>query len=189
MAFKFIILSAFVAAVANAGAIPLAYQTHAVAAAPLAVHTKIVDADHDPHPQYNFAYDVHDSHTGDIKSQHEERDGDVVHGSYSLVDPDGTKRTVDYTADPHNGFNAVVRKEPLAHHVVKTIAAAPVVKAVHAAPAVAYHAAAPAVAYHAAAPAVHAYHAAAPAAYYQTAHYAHHEPLAYAAPATYAYHH
>lgn len=69
-----------------------------------------------------------DAVTGDIKDQHESRDGDVVQGSYSLVEPDGTKRTVDYTADPVNGFNAVVRKEAVAHH-------APVAVAAHAAPA------------------------------------------------------
>lgn len=56
----------------------------------------------------------------------ESRSGDVVQGSYSLTDPDGTRRTVDYTADPVNGFNAVVRKEPL----VAKVAAAPVAKTV-----------------------------------------------------------
>lgn len=51
-----------------------------------------------------------------MKSQHETRDGDVVKGQYSLVEPDGSIRTVDYTADKHNGFNAVVHKtEPLNH--------------------------------------------------------------------------
>ena len=56
-----------------------------------------------------------DAHTGDAKSQHESRDGDVVHGSYSLLEPDGSTRTVHYTADPHNGFNAVVDRTPAAH--------------------------------------------------------------------------
>lgn len=57
-----------------------------------------------------------------------------MEGSYSVVDPDGTKRTVDYTADPVNGFNAVVRKEPIgvaAPVVAKAVApviAAPVAK-------------------------------------------------------------
>ena len=51
-----------------------------------------------------------DPHTGDLKSQWEQRDGDVVKGSYSLVEPDGSIRTVDYTADKHSGFNAVVSK-------------------------------------------------------------------------------
>lgn len=31
-------------------------------------------------------------------------------GQYSLVEPDGTIRTVDYTSDPKSGFNAVVTK-------------------------------------------------------------------------------
>lgn len=52
-----------------------------------------------------------------MKSQHETRDGDVVKGQYTVVEPDGSIRTVDYTADKHNGFNAVVHKtEPLKHH-------------------------------------------------------------------------
>lgn len=55
------------------------------------------------HPHYSYNYGVHDGHTGDVKSQHESRDGDVVKGQYSLVEPDGSVRTVDYTADDHNG--------------------------------------------------------------------------------------
>ncbi|KAL4710462.1 hypothetical protein ACJJTC_008864 [Scirpophaga incertulas] len=62
------------------------------------------------HPRYAFNYGVADHSTGDVKSQHETRDGDVVKGQYSLVEPDGSIRTVDYTADPVNGFNAVVTK-------------------------------------------------------------------------------
>nr|CAD7447706.1 unnamed protein product [Timema bartmani] len=68
------------------------------------------------YPAYKFDYAVHDPHTGDIKNQWESRDGDVVKGSYSLVEADGTLRTVDYTADKHNGFNAVVKKSGHAHH-------------------------------------------------------------------------
>lgn len=68
------------------------------------------------HPQYAFEYGVADHSTGDIKSQHEVRDGGVVKGQYSLVEPDGSVRTVDYTADDINGFNAVVSKSlPVAH--------------------------------------------------------------------------
>lgn len=74
--------------------------------------------EYDAHPQYNFAYDIQDSLTGDSKNQHETRDGDVVQGQYSLTDPDGYRRTVDYTSDPINGFNAVVSRQPLG--VVKT---------------------------------------------------------------------
>lgn len=36
-------------------------------------------------------------------------------GSYSLVEPDGNVRTVIYTADPINGFNAVVQRGPVVH--------------------------------------------------------------------------
>lgn len=45
-------------------------------------------------------------------------------GQYSLVEPDGSVRTVDYSADPVNGFNAVVSKSAPSVHV------APVVKEV-----------------------------------------------------------
>ncbi|XP_052561904.1 cuticle protein-like [Culex pipiens pallens] len=68
-----------------------------------------------------FLYSVHDDHTGDIKSQQEERHGDDVKGQYTLIDADGYRRVVDYTADEHNGFNAVVRREPLTQKVVKAV--------------------------------------------------------------------
>ncbi|XP_054264275.1 cuticle protein 7-like [Macrosteles quadrilineatus] len=68
-------------------------------------------------PKYAFDYTVADYHTGDSKSQWETRDGDVVKGQYSLIEPDGSVRTVEYTADDHNGFNAVVKKtEPKIPH-------------------------------------------------------------------------
>lgn len=62
------------------------------------------------YPKYEFKYGVADGHTGDQKSQSEIRDGDVVKGQYSLVEADGTIRTVTYTADDHSGFNAVVTR-------------------------------------------------------------------------------
>ncbi|PSN53437.1 hypothetical protein C0J52_05130 [Blattella germanica] len=74
--------------------------------------------DYYAHPRYHFNYGVKDQHTGDLKSQWEHRDGDVVKGSYSVLEPDGSVRTVDYTADDHNGFNAVVKKSGPAHHPV-----------------------------------------------------------------------
>ncbi|CAH0731901.1 unnamed protein product, partial [Brenthis ino] len=114
---------------------PVAYAAPIAKVAAVAPVTKVAVEEYDPHPQYSFAYDVQDSLTGDSKSQQESRDGDVVHGSYSVVDPDGIKRTVEYTADPHNGFNAVVHKEPIAVKAVAPvakIAAAPVVHHVHA---------------------------------------------------------
>jgi hypothetical protein len=107
--------------------------------APVAVAQAVRAEPFDPHPQYQFGYSVSDAVTGDQKSHSESRDGDFVQGQYSLVEPDGTIRTVTYTADGVNGFNAVVDRH------------APQVRAVAAAP-VQYAAAAP-VQY--AAPAVH----------------------------------
>ncbi|KAH8286251.1 hypothetical protein KR054_005446 [Drosophila jambulina] len=68
------------------------------------------------YPKYHFDYGVKNAHTGDHKSQWETRDGDKVKGSYSLKESDGTTRVVEYTADDHNGFNAVVKKLGHAHH-------------------------------------------------------------------------
>lgn len=42
--------------------------------------------------------------------------GDVVKGQYSLAEPDGTIRVVQYTADKVNGFNAVVKRIGKASH-------------------------------------------------------------------------
>ncbi|XP_026735979.1 larval cuticle protein A2B-like [Trichoplusia ni] len=151
MAFKFVILACLIA-VARAGVVPAAVAAPLVAAAPVAARLE----EFDPLPQYNFGYNVADSLTGDYKSQNEQRNGDLVQGQYSLVDPDGTRRVVDYTADSVNGFNAVVRKEPLvaaapavvaepavvpARYAAAPVAAAPVVAARYTAP-VAYPAAA-----------------------------------------------
>ncbi|XP_067001089.1 cuticle protein 19 [Anabrus simplex] len=76
----------------------------AVAAAPA------VAVDYYAYPKYTFDYGVADPLTGDVKNQVEHRDGDVVKGQYSLVEPDGSLRVVDYAADDINGFNAVVKK-------------------------------------------------------------------------------
>ncbi|XP_050424025.1 uncharacterized protein LOC126835458 [Adelges cooleyi] len=64
-----------------------------------------------PQARYSYGYTIEDSSTGDLKDQHEIREGDNVSGRYSLVEPDGTRRIVEYTATPDTGFNAVVRKE------------------------------------------------------------------------------
>ncbi|CAB0017111.1 unnamed protein product, partial [Nesidiocoris tenuis] len=77
------------------------------------------DDDHHDHyapPHYSYEYKVHDGHTGDIKSAHETREGDVVKGYYTLKEADGTTREVHYTADKHHGFNAEVKKIGHAHH-------------------------------------------------------------------------
>lgn len=76
-------------------------------------------------PRYGFNYAVNDPLTGDSKAQIESRDGDVVKGSYSLREPDGTLRVVDYIADSASGFNAVVKRIGPATHPL-TIVSAPV---------------------------------------------------------------
>ncbi|KAI8116983.1 Larval cuticle protein A2B [Lucilia cuprina] len=96
----------------------LAKTVAAPLAAPVVAKAEVVDA----YPQYKFAYNVQDALTGDSKTQEETRDGDVVRGSYSLIEADGSRRIVNYYADSVNGFNAVVSKDV-------PVAAAPVVAA------------------------------------------------------------
>ncbi|XP_045446120.1 cuticle protein 19-like [Melitaea cinxia] len=112
------------APVSHYAAAPVAHY----AAAPVAryatpVHS-IVSAHEEEytHPKYDFSYSVADGHTGDNKSQHESRDGDAVHGEYSLLEADGSVRTVHYTADAHNGFNAVVSNSAPAGHATPAAA-------------------------------------------------------------------
>lgn len=93
--------------VGESHAVPLAHPAPVSVAVPV-VQTRIEPFD--PNPHYAYAYTVNDQYTGDSKSQHESRAGNVVRGQYSLTDPDGSRRTVDYTADAQNGFNAVVRR-------------------------------------------------------------------------------
>lgn len=149
-------------------AAPVAKYASPVYAAPVAKYAApyapAYDSEYDPNPSYSYAYDIQDAYTGDSKSQHESRHGDVVQGSYSLTEPDGTRRTVDYTADPHNGFNAVVHKEPAGHPKLPTPVAYAAPKAYPAPIPLAY---------------------AAPKAYAAPLAYA---PKAYAAPAYAAYH-
>lgn len=104
---------------------PVVAAAPLVRAAPVAVAAKL---EADSYPQYQYAYNVQDSLTGDSKTQEETRDGDIVKGSYSLIEPDGSRRTVNYYSDPVNGFNAVVQKDvPVATPVVA--AATPVIAA------------------------------------------------------------
>lgn len=62
-------------------------------------------------------------------------------GQYSLVEPDGSVRTVDYTADPVHGFNAIVSKSAPSVHappitrnivpaVVKQVVPVPLARAI-----------------------------------------------------------
>ncbi|XP_055643746.1 larval cuticle protein A2B-like [Toxorhynchites rutilus septentrionalis] len=131
--FKFVILSAFLAVAVAQHYDTQYYQQPDYYTQPALLKTiqpTLVKAvNHVEYPEapaeYRFAYDVHDEHTGDIKSHQEERHGDNVKGYYTVVDPDGFRRVVEYSVDGHSGFNAVVRREPLeGHKLVK--AAAPV---------------------------------------------------------------
>ncbi|XP_073817924.1 larval cuticle protein A2B-like [Musca autumnalis] len=135
MAFKFVSFFALLAFVSAGGIVSASHVYHTApaavvksvaslhphAAAAHPIYAK-VDDEFDHHPQYKYGYDVKDSISGDSKSQVEERNGDVVRGEYSLIDADGFKRTVKYTADDVNGFNAVVHREPLAKAVVAATA-------------------------------------------------------------------
>ncbi|KAG6465508.1 hypothetical protein O3G_MSEX015195 [Manduca sexta] len=113
-------------------AAPAAVAYHA-APAPLAYHAPVAavlahrEDQEFAHPKYEYNYSVADSQSGDNKSQQESRDGDVVKGSYSFHEADGSIRTVEYSADDHNGFNAVV------HNSAPTAAPAHIVNAVPAA--------------------------------------------------------
>ncbi|GAB6023983.1 hypothetical protein CHUAL_008709 [Chamberlinius hualienensis] len=60
---------------------------------------------------YNFGYDIEDNVYNNYQSRHESGTSDPkgqVTGSYSLINPDGSRRTVDYIADWVNGFRATV---------------------------------------------------------------------------------
>jgi hypothetical protein len=97
---------------ARAEVVPVAPAKLVAPALPVAKIVQVVPAQAQlqPNPSYSFAYEVQDQITGDSKSQQETRNGDIVKGRYSLIEPDGSRRTVDYTADPTNGFNAFVQK-------------------------------------------------------------------------------
>uniref|UniRef100_A0A8W7NXN1 Uncharacterized protein n=1 Tax=Anopheles atroparvus TaxID=41427 RepID=A0A8W7NXN1_ANOAO len=110
-------------------AAPVLHAPAVVAAAPILKHVEA----YDPNPHYSFSYGVSDPHTGDSKHAEETLANGVVHGSYSLTEPDGTIRKVTYTADKIHGFNAVVEKSGHAVHAApvlkKVVAAAPLVHA------------------------------------------------------------
>ncbi|XP_013186823.2 uncharacterized protein LOC106132052 [Amyelois transitella] len=76
--------------------------------------------DHDDYyaiPKYTYEYKVEDPNTHDNKYQHETRDGDVVKGVYSLHEPDGSVRTVEYSSDKITGFNAYVKNSAVTKHI------------------------------------------------------------------------
>lgn len=106
MAFKFVIFLATLAAV-NAGVIETGWQQPqhgwqqpqhgwnagwqpqptVIKTVQPAIIKKVV---HEEAPaNYEFNYEVHDTHTGDIKRQSEKAENGHISGQYSLVDPDG----------------------------------------------------------------------------------------------------
>lgn len=103
---------------ANAGFLPSPAVSQTVV-------SRTINGGYDHHPQYSFSYYVNDPQTGDIKDHQEVRNGDKVSGSYSLVEPDGSRRTVSYEADGENGFNAAVgRQSPVLGPIASIIAKA-----------------------------------------------------------------
>lgn len=102
MAFKFVIFVAALAAV-NAGVIETGWQqpaqgwnagwqpqTTVVKPAIIAQPAIVKKIVHEEAPaNYEFNYEVHDTHTGDIKRQQEKAENGHISGQYSLVDPDG----------------------------------------------------------------------------------------------------
>lgn len=53
-----------------------------------------------PNAQYQFSFDISDDESTNYHNRKEQRDGEKISGSYSVVDSDGYIRTVTYTADP-----------------------------------------------------------------------------------------
>nr|XP_026493441.1 cuticle protein 7-like [Vanessa tameamea] len=121
----------------------------AASAIPLVPVAKYAYAEAEAPAHYEFQYSVHDEHTGDIKQQQEARAGDDVHGSYSLVQPDGVHRIVEYTSDKEHGFNAIVRYEghPIPQPAPAKIAYAAPAKIAYATPAKITYAAPAKIAY------------------------------------------
>ncbi|XP_069705124.1 uncharacterized protein [Periplaneta americana] len=67
--------------------------------------------DHYNEVQYDYRYAVDDPKSGVINDRWEQRYGEYVKGAYSVLDPDGRVRTVDYEVDGPKGFHAVIRTQ------------------------------------------------------------------------------
>jgi hypothetical protein len=61
--------------------------------------------------QYDYRYAVDDPVSGVINDRWEHRHGEYVKGAYSVLEPDGKVRTVDYEVDGPKGFHAVIRTQ------------------------------------------------------------------------------
>ena len=106
MSAKVIVFFAFVA-ITSAGILQGAYYPQPT------ILKQVVHAAPEAPANYDFNYAVNEPSTGDVKSQQEKAVNGVIHGSYQMNDADGFLRTVEYTADDINGFQANVRREPL----------------------------------------------------------------------------
>ena len=137
MASKFIALFALVAV---ASAVPQYYQQSYQPVVKQIVQPTIVKKIAYEQPEapanYDFEYSVHDDHTGDVKSHHEVAKDGSVEGYYTLIDADGYRRVVHYTANHEQGFIAKVEREPVEGHKIVKVAQ-PVVQKYVAAPVVA----------------------------------------------------
>jgi hypothetical protein len=126
MAFK-LVLSFTILSIVSAGVVDLGYNSnyyHQPAAYVQPTYIKQVQPAivkqvvQEAPANYEFNYEVHDSHTGDIKRQQEVAKDGAISGQYSLIDADGYRRVVSYTADDHHGFQANVQREPVDHKVI-----------------------------------------------------------------------
>jgi hypothetical protein len=61
--------------------------------------------------QYHYRYAVDDPISGVINDRWEHRHGEYVKGAYSVLEPDGRLRIVDYEVDGPKGFHAVIRTQ------------------------------------------------------------------------------
>jgi hypothetical protein len=61
--------------------------------------------------QYHYRYAVDDPTSGVINDRWEHRHGEYVKGAYSVLEPDGRLRIVDYEVDGPKGFHAVIRTQ------------------------------------------------------------------------------
>lgn len=63
--------------------------------------------------QYEYQYKVDEGERrGPVMDRWERRLGEYVKGAYSVLQPDGSVRTVDYEVDGDGGYHAVTRLTP-----------------------------------------------------------------------------
>ncbi|XP_045487151.1 larval cuticle protein A3A-like [Pieris rapae] len=72
----------------------------------------IIVTDAPPSTEYNYWYNIGDPTTGAVKFHKKISLGNFRRGSYYLIDPDGSKRTVD----SKNDFKAIIRTVPYNSH-------------------------------------------------------------------------